>query len=147
MHSSIWSWKKSSLTMRARICQASTVPFVLNGCSNKNLLDDIDILCWLSLIRFLLIFGMEILGWSNWFADETLVMVWSFIIKVAPCPIPLLSTYTVPPIYSIKCLQILSPRPVPYLFYLLWSANLLKLINSLLRSSLAMPGPESVIEI
>jgi len=41
---------------------------------------------------------------------------WILIIKVVPEPIPSLSILTVPPIFSIKCLHILNPNPVPYLF-------------------------------
>jgi hypothetical protein len=37
----------------------------------------------------------------------------SYIINLVPCPNPWLSTLTVPPIFSMMFLQILSPKPVP----------------------------------
>jgi len=40
---------------------------------------------------------------------------------------PSLSTLTTPPIFSMICLQILNPRPVPYLFIPWVSDSLLKL--------------------
>ena len=67
--------------------------------------------------------------------------------NVDPCPIPSLSTVTLPPICSMRCLHMLNPKPVPCLFKLLWSANRLKLMNSLPISAELRPGPESVIRI
>lgn len=51
----------------------------------------------------------------------------SYIVNVVPCPIPLLSTFTDPPIFSIICLQMLNPKPVPALFIPVVSFNLQKL--------------------
>jgi hypothetical protein len=57
---------------------------------------------------------------------------------------PSLSTLTLPPIFSIIFLQMLSPNPVPCLFYPLVSASLLKLWNSFPIFSYEMPIPESL---
>jgi len=74
-------------------------------------------------------------------------VAFNYIIKEDPCPKPSLFTLTIPPIFSIMVLQILRPRPVPYLFISLVSANLLKLWKSLLRFSYAIPTPLSLITI
>ena len=58
-----------------------------------------------------------------------------------------LEQVTLPPICSIICLQIERPRPVPLLFLSAFSANLLKLRKSLLRPSLEMPVPVSIMFI
>ena len=67
------------------------------------------------------------------------------ITKVVPVPIPSLSTWTLPPIFSIICLQILSPRPVPYLLHPKVSCNFPKFKNNFPKFSLAIPMPESLI--
>ena len=69
------------------------------------------------------------------------------ITNVVPDPNPSLSILTEPPIFSIKCLQILNPSPVPYLFYPFVSANFAKFKNSFPWSSLLIPMPESLILI
>ena len=56
---------------------------------------------------------------------------------------PSLSTFTLPPIFSIICLHILRPSPVPSLFNPWVSANLLKLWKSFPRFSFSIPNPES----
>ena len=67
--------------------------------------------------------------------------------KVVPFPIPSLSTFTFPPIFSMRCLQILRPNPVPYLFYPEGSASFPKFKNNLFIFSLLIPIPESLILI
>ena len=61
----------------------------------------------------------------------TLEMEDMIITNVVPFPYSL-SIFTFPPIFSIMCLQMLRPRPVPCLLTPYVSANLLKLRNSLL---------------
>ena len=56
-----------------------------------------------------------------------LEIAFNYIINEEPCPNLSLFTLTLPPIFSIIVLQILRPRPVPYLFISLVSDNLLKL--------------------
>jgi hypothetical protein len=56
---------------------------------------------------------------------------------------PSLSTLTNPPIFSIICLHMLSPRPVPYLFIPWVSESLLKLWKSFPIFSKLIPAPES----
>jgi hypothetical protein len=68
-------------------------------------------------------------------------------IKVVPWPIPSLSTLTLPPIFSIKCLQMLNPRPVPYLLHPEGSASFPKFKNNLPIFSRLIPIPESFIRI
>ena len=71
----------------------------------------------------------------------------NLITKVVPQPIPLLSTLTLPPIFSMRCLQILNPNPVPVLLRPSSSASLLKFKNSLPQFSFDIPRPESLILI
>ena len=52
-----------------------------------------------------------------------------------------------PPILFTILLQMLKPRPVPYLFLWLLSSSFPKSKNNLLRSSSSMPIPLSLIEI
>lgn len=67
--------------------------------------------------------------------------------KVVPFPIPSLSTTTFPPIFSIKCLQMLKPKPVPCLLHPYGSASFAKFKNNLFKFSLLIPIPESFILI
>ena len=53
------------------------------------------------------------------------------ITKVVPVPSPSDSTRTAPPIFSIMCLQIDKPRPVPDLFLPSVSVSLPKFKNNL----------------
>ena len=76
----------------------------------------------------------------------TLHLVFMSIMNSVPTPSSLL-TSTLPPIYSIICLQMDKPRPVPYKFLFEFSSNLLKLINSFLSPSLEMPTPVSMMLI
>ena len=62
--------------------------------------------------------------------------------KLVPSP-SLLLTVTEPPICSIIFLQMESPKPVPALFRLEFSSNLLKLMNSFEIPSGDIPIPLS----
>ena len=71
----------------------------------------------------------------------------NYIVKVDPLFSPSLSTFTVPPIFSIIFLHILNPRPVPDLFTPLVSFNLQKLWKSFPMFSWEIPAPVSFINI
>jgi len=73
-------------------------------------------------------------------------LVFKLMIKLVPTPSSDL-TSTEPPICSIIFLQIDNPSPVPDLFRLLFSCNLLKSINRFLIPSSEMPIPVSIIDI
>jgi hypothetical protein len=60
---------------------------------------------------------------------------------------PSLSAFTDPPNFSIMCLQILNPSPVPVLLIPVVSFSLQKLWKSLPRFSFCIPTPESLIFI
>ena len=73
-----------------------------------------------------------------------LVCIW--ILKVLPTP-TLLWTLTDPPICSISCRHMLSPRPVPRILTFECSSSLPKLMNSLSKFSGDIPMPLSSISI
>ena len=72
--------------------------------------------------------------------------VTKLIVNVDPT-FTLLLTETVPPIYSIIRLQILSPSPVPCEFILECSSSILKFMKSLSKFSSLMPTPWSMTSI
>ena len=68
------------------------------------------------------------------------------IVNLAPFPSSLLHV-TLPPIYSIICLQIESPRPVPPLFCSEFSSSFPKSLKSYFNPSFEMPFPLSIMLI
>ena len=90
--------------------------------SELSLLDPVELYCF---------------GW-------VFVLVDRVTLKVEPCP-KTLCTSTLPPIFSIICLQMLRPSPVPLLFIFLSSR--VKSVNSFEISSFLIPTPVSLTSI
>ena len=79
-------------------------------------------------------------------SGSTCAKMTSFTVKVVPYP-SILSTVTVPPIFSIILLQMLRPKPVPWAFTFECSSSFPKSINSLERFSFLIPTPVSEMSI
>ena len=77
------------------------------------------------------------------FSSSTLHFVYSEMMKSVPRPNSLLIS-TLPPNALTISLQILSPRPTPYLLCCYVSFSLLKFMNNLSLFSCEMPHPESL---
>ena len=75
-----------------------------------------------------------------------MLWIWQRVLKVminlVPCP-TVLSTLTEPAIYSIRLLQMLSPRPTPNLFLCALASILLKFMKRLWSLSGGIPQPKS----
>ena len=155
---SITRIKNSSLTIRTFICWMK-ISSLMSACYiAKSLLDSlilradfmISFCSSLACLEWLFWIDYKLLS-SNWLCIAsdylTFDIAWSLMTKVVPCPMPLLSTVTYPPIFSMRCLQMLNPRPVPVLLTPSSSASLLKFRNNFPWFSWAMPLPESLILI
>ena len=134
------------LTLYSILLLLSLMLFI-SAANEKSLSNDIFYFKISSSNIILLLKSLLLLLSSSTFSSSTLAIACNYIMKVVPKPIPSLLTLTSPPIFSMRCLQMLKPRPVPCLFTPSSSASLLKLRNNLEMFSSLMPLPESCILI